>query len=95
MFLPPNSRKKLYLCQSGGWSSVINAEDASEAAAKAMTESLEHFVVQDEPNFTVGTLISCQEIIEDFESATYFLSTAVLADAGFHELAKDLIPANE
>jgi hypothetical protein len=90
MFYPKNSVKKLFLCKSGGWSSIVNADDASEAVTLAVTEALEHFAAKDEPNFIVGSLIMSQEIKEDFEAATYFSTPAILANAGFHDLAKDL-----
>lgn len=95
MFYPKDSINKLYLCKSGGWTSIINAEDATEAVTKAVTEALEHFATKDEPNFVIGSLILCQEIVEDLETATYFYSGAILANAGFHELAKDLEQINE
>ncbi len=95
MFYPKDSINKLYLCKSGGWTAVINAEDATEAVTKAVTQALEHFAVKDEPNFVIGSLILCQEIVEDLETATYFYSGAILANAGFHELAKDLEQINE
>jgi hypothetical protein len=37
----------------------------------------------------------CQEITEDLENAHFFSSSAILANAGFHDLAKDLEPINE
>ena len=95
MFIPEKSKQKLFLCTSGGWTSVVSAEDASDAASKAVVEALTHFAEKDEPNFVVGSLIMCQEIVQDLEKATYFYTPAVLADAGFHDLAKDLIPVNE
>jgi hypothetical protein len=95
MFYPQNSIKKLYLCKSGGWHSVINAEDATEAVTQAMTEALIHFASTDQANFVVGTAIMCQEITEDLENAHFFSSSAILANAGFHDLAKDLEPINE
>lgn len=95
MFYPKDSINKLYLCKSGGWTAVINAEDAAEAATKAVTQALEHFATKDEPNFVIGSLILCQEIVEDLETATYLYSGAILANAGFHELAKDLEQINE
>ena len=60
-----------------------------------MIEALTHFAEKDEPNFVIGSLIMSQEIIEDLESATYFYTPVVLADAGFHDLAKDLQVSNE
>ena len=95
MFYPENSIKKLFLCKSGGWQSVINAEDAAEAVTQAMTEALIHFATTDQPNFVVGTAIMCQEINEDLEKAYFFSSSAILANAGFHDLAKDLEPIQE
>lgn len=95
MFIPKNSSQKLFFCKSGGWSSVVLAGDAAEAATKAVTEALEDFAMHDQKNFVIGSLILCQEIIEDLETATYLYSPMVLADAGFHELAKDLEATNE
>jgi hypothetical protein len=95
MFYPKNSIKKLFFCKSGGWTSVINAEDAAEAVTQAMTEALEHFATTDQSNFVVGSAIMCQEINEDLENAKFFHSSAILANAGFHDLAKDLESINE
>jgi hypothetical protein len=37
----------------------------------------------------------CQEINEDLENAKFFHSAQILANAGFHDLAKDLESINE
>ncbi len=95
MFYPKNSIKKLFFCKSGDWASVINAEDAAEAVTQAMTEALVHFATTEQENFVVGSAIMCQEINEDLENARFFHSGAILANAGFHDLAKDLEPINE
>lgn len=95
MFIPEKSKQKLFLCKSGGWTSIVQAEDWADAASKAVIEALTHFAEKDEPNFVIGSLIMCQEIVEDLETATYFYTPVILADAGFHELAKDLEAINE
>lgn len=80
---------------SAGWRSVVTAEDPAEAVSKAVAEAVTHFALSDKENFVIGSLILCQEILEDLESATYFYAPEVLADAGFHDLAKDLEKLNE
>jgi hypothetical protein len=95
MFIPEKSKQKIFICKSGGWTSIVQAEDCADAASKAVIEALTHFAEKDEPNFVIGSLIMSQEIIEDLESATYFYTPVVLADAGFHDLAKDLQVSNE
>ncbi len=95
MFIPEKSKQKVFLCKSGGWTCVVQAEDWADAASKAVTEALMYFVEKDQDNFVVGSVILCQEIVEDLESCTFFYTPAVLADAGFHDLAKDLTVTNE
>jgi hypothetical protein len=40
-------------------------------------------------------MISCQEINKNDDSCSYIYSPTVLADAGFHDMAKELIQSNK
>lgn len=94
MIIPKNNLKKLFICQSADWLNIINAEDESEAAAMAVTEAVE-WACKKGNQFNIGMMISCQEINKNDDSCSYVYSPTVLADAGFHEMAKELIKSNK
>jgi len=94
MIIPKNNLKKLFLCQSADWIGLINAEDESEAAAMVVVEAIER-ACEKGNQFNIGMMISCQEINKNDDSSSYIYSPTVLADAGFHEMAKELILSNK
>ena len=94
MILPKNKLKKLFICQSADWISVINADDECEAAAMAVSEAIT-IAGKKGDHLNIGMMISCQEINKNDDSCSYIYSPTVLADAGFHEMAKELIQSNK
>jgi len=94
MILPKNKLKKLFICQSADWISVINSDDEHEAAAMAVSEAIT-LAGKKGGHFNIGMMISCQEINKNDDSCSYIYSPTVLADAGFHEMAKELIQSNK
>lgn len=94
MIISKSNLKKLFICQSADWLSVISAEDESEAAAMAVTEAVE-CACKKGNQFNIGMMISCEEINKNNDLCSYIYSPTVLADAGFHEMAKELIQSNK
>jgi hypothetical protein len=94
MIISKSNLKKLFICQSADWLTVINAEDESEAAALAVSEAVNRACKKDN-HFNIGMFFSCQEINKNDDSCSYIYSPTVLADAGFHDMAKELIQSNK
>jgi hypothetical protein len=94
MIISKNNLKKLFVCHSADWLVVVNAEDEQEAAALAVFEAVEHAGKKSD-NFNIGMMISCKEINKNDDSCSYIYSPTVLADAGFHDMAKQLIQSNK
>ena len=94
MLIPPleNRKEKTFIIEFARWKSVVNAEDAEEAATFAFEEVLEKYKGQTEVSsvFTVIDITSSLKSM-DMSDNTYFIyAPQVLANAGMHKTSMEL-----
>lgn len=90
MVILKSFKQKIFLVKSGDWECAVNASDAEDAASKAVEQVMLTHQEAGVEDFNMGFLISCQEILEDLEKTSYVYSSTILANNGYHDLAKEL-----